>query len=138
MNVLRKTNSASDLLPLFIKFILFYLVFSNSQNSHREIYRAENLVQFDRLKNNYELIRNFEEKLVSDLHKNQVFTLVQADTPVHISIDSEGKIIGYRPFISKMPSYWNSEITKKLLIKNNLFSLSYKKDQVISFELYSI
>ena len=138
MNVLRKTNSASDLLPLLIKFILFYLVFSISQNSHREIYRAENLVQFDRLKNNYELIRNFEEKLVSDLLKNQVFTLVQADPRVHISIDSEGKIIGYRPFISKMPSYWNSEITKKLLIKNNLFSLSYKKDQVISFELYSI
>lgn len=138
MNILKKTNSTSDLLSLLIKFILFYLVFSNSQNSYKENYREKTSTEFNRPKNNYKQIRIFEEKLVLDLSKNQTISLVNRDTPLHISMDSEGKIIGYKPFISKMPSYWNSEMIKKLLIKNNLFSLSYKRDQVISFEIYSI
>jgi len=138
MNILRKTNSTSDLLSLLIKFILFYLVFSNSQNSYKENYREKTSTEFNRPKNDYKQIRIFEEKLVLDLSKNQTLSLVNRDTPVHISMDSEGKIIGYRPFISKMPIYWNSEMIKKLLTKNNLFSLSYKRDQVISFEIYSI
>jgi hypothetical protein len=138
MNILRKTNSTSDLLSLLIKFILFYLVFSNSQNSYKENYREKTSTEFNRPKNDYKQIRIFEEKLVLDLSKNQTLSLINRDTPVHISMDSEGKIIGYRPFISKMPIYWNSEMIKKLLTKNNLFSLSYKRDQVISFEIYSI
>ena len=64
--------------------------------------------------------------------------LIDTDAPVTISIDTEGKIIGYRPFISRMPSYWNSEVTKKLLVKNNFFSLSYKKDQIIDTEIKNI
>tara|TARA_B110000208_G_C11701837_1_gene406147 strand:- start:775 stop:1074 length:300 start_codon:yes stop_codon:yes gene_type:complete len=85
----------------------------------------------------YDKVDNLEEKLILDLLTLDVLSLVNKDLLVNISLDVEGKIIGYRPVISRMPSYWNSEITKKFLIKNNLFSISYEKDQVISFRLSS-
>ena len=44
------------------------------------------------------------KKLLLDLSKNQVSNLVDADLPITVSIDAEGKIIGYGPFISRYPA----------------------------------
>ena len=79
--------------------------------------------------------KKIEEKLLLDLSKRDVLHLVNEDLLVHISLDKEGKVIGYRPLVTKMPNYWNSEITKRLLRKNNLFSLSYQKDQITSIKI---
>lgn len=130
----------SDLLSKSTKFVLFYLVFSAPlpQVEHKKQYIGNDLVHFYNYKDDNGQRKTFEKKLFLDLSKKQVLNLIDTDTPISISIDTEGKIIGYRPFISKMPSYWNSEVTKKLLVKNNLFSLSYKKDQIISFQLSSL
>ena len=63
--------------------------------------------------------------------------LISEDNLVIITLDDEGKIIGYKPFASTIPTYWNSKTIKRFLIKNNLFSLSYKKDKFVNFKLSS-
>lgn len=141
MDILRRYKFIFDPLSTFAKVILVYLVFSSPQPQFQDEYKRknldQNLIQNYKQNNDYKKRNGLEKKLLLDLSKNQVSNLVDADLPITVSIDAEGKIIGYRPFISKIPSYWNSEITKRFLIKNNFFSLSYKKDQVISFQLSS-
>ena len=141
MDILRRYKFISDPLSIFPKAILVYLVFSipqpKFQDEYKRKYLDKNLIQTYKQNDDYKKRSGFEKKLLLDLSKNQVLNLIDTDIPITISLDAEGKIIGYRPFVSKMPTYWNSEITKRLLIKNNFFSLSYKKDQVISFRLSS-
>ena len=85
--------------------------------------------------NPYSQINNLDEKLLLDLSKNDLLSLLNKDSILSISIDLEGKIVGYRPSTSKMLSYWSAEVIKKVLTKNNLFSLSFKNDQIVSFKL---
>jgi hypothetical protein len=73
--------------------------------------------------------------LLLDLSKNNLLPLINKDSKISISLDLEGKIIGYKSSKSRMPNYWNSEFIKKILKKNNLFSLSFKRDQIVSFKL---
>ena len=77
------------------------------------------------------------EKLIFDFSKNDTLALISDDNLVIITLDDEGKIIGYKPFASTIPTYWNSKTIKRFLIKNNLFSLSYKKDKFVNFKLSS-
>ena len=139
MKILKNYTSISDLLSKYAKFILLYLVFSapSLQVDYKKQHVLTDSTYFYNYQNDDGQRKTFEKKLFLDLSKKQVLNLIDTDAPVTISIDTEGKIIGYRPFISRMPSYWNSEVTKKLLVKNNFFSLSYKKDQIISFQLSS-
>ena len=73
--------------------------------------------------------------MLLDLSKNNLQPLINNESKISISLDLEGKIIGYRASTSRMPNYWNSEFIKKTLKKNNLFSLSFKRDQIVSFKL---
>jgi len=136
MYPLKKKIGEHRLLDAMVKIIFCYLIFSNCSN-------RINYVQSSDLsgeKNTFPIIesrqnKKLEEKLLLDLSKNHVLHLISEDLLVHISLDKEGRIIGYKPLVTKMPIYWNSEITKRLLRKNNLFSLSYEKDQITSIKL---
>ena len=123
----------------FIKIIIFYLVLINSSNyGLRKNYNlSSNFEQLSQENINfqYSQINNLDEKLLLDLSKNDLLSLLNKDSILSISIDLEGKIVGYRPSTSKMPSYWSAEVIKKVLTKNNLFSLSFKNDQIVSFKL---
>lgn len=123
----------------FIKIIIFYLVLINSSNyGLRKNYNlSSNFEQLSQENINvqYSQINNLDEKLLLDLSKNDLLSLLNKDSILFISIDLEGKIVGYRPSTSKMPSYWSAEVIKKVLTKNNLFSLSFKNDQIVSFKL---
>ena len=139
MNILRRKIR---LTRFFTNTILFYLVMITSPNcikkENNNLYYVSNNLHSIYSKSSYGQkidLTNLEEKLISDLSKYNILGLIDADTPVNITLDLEGRIIGYRSSIPKMPSYWTSDVTKRLLIKNNSFSLSYKKDQVISFRL---
>jgi hypothetical protein len=123
-----------------MKITLCYSLFTNYSNYEYKKCDTEYIISGNAISKKYiqyNKLHKLEEKLILDLSSNDILSLVNKDLLVNISLDSEGKIIGYRPLISKMPSYWNSEIRKKLLIKNNLFSLSYKKDQITNFRLLS-
>ena len=123
----------------FIKIIIFYLVLINSSNyGLRKNYNlSSNFEQLSQENINvqYSQINNLDEKLLLDLSKNDLSSLLNKDSILSISIDLEGKIVGYRPSTSKMPSYWSAEVIKKVITKNNLFSLSFKNDQIVSFKL---
>tara|TARA_B110000444_G_C18457378_1_gene418592 strand:+ start:178 stop:600 length:423 start_codon:yes stop_codon:yes gene_type:complete len=140
MYILKGRNLRPQSLITFIKLALCYLVFSSwpiykvqSNKKQTAIPEISNKIHTNATTNN-----KLEKKLVLDLSKNDALNLMAKDLSVNVSLDVEGKIIGYRPFVFIMPSYWNSEVTKKIVAKNNSFSLSYKKDQIISFELSSI
>lgn len=140
MSLLKKNIGESECLILFMKITLCYSIFTNYSNHEYQKCDPDYLMSGNAISKKYiqyNRLNNLEEKLVLDLATNDILSLVNKDLLLNISLDSEGKIIGYRPVISKMPSYWNSEIRKKLLIKNNLFSISYKKDQIINFRLSS-
>jgi hypothetical protein len=141
MSILKKRMGESEWLMLFMKMTLCYSIFTTYScyeyhNSDNNYMISGKIVRKKYIE--YDKVDNLEEKLILDLSTLDVLSLVNKDLLVNISLDVEGKIIGYRPVISRMPSYWNSEITKKFLIKNNLFSISYEKDQVISFRLSSL
>ena len=140
MYILKGRNVRPQLLIIFIKLVLCYLVFSSWPSYKVESNKKQIVIPEipNKIHTNATSINNLEKKLVLDLSKNDALNLMAKDLSVNVSLDVEGKIIGYRPFVSSMPSYWNSEVTKKILAKNNSFSLSYKKDQIISFELSSI
>lgn len=139
MKIFAKKVSKYDFLILFIKGILFYLIFGNFPRTKESNRLDEN---FGNLNQNYTIYHHYvnklDNKLILDLSKQGVLNLVELDSDISLSLDLEGKIIGYKPLITKMPSYWNSEVTKQMLIKNNSFSLSYKKDQVISLRFISL
>ena len=123
----------------FIKIIIFYLVLINSSNYglRKNYILSSNFEQLSQENINvqYSQINNLDEKLLLDLSKNDLLSLLNKDSILSISIDLEGKIVGYRPSTSKMPNYWSAEVIKKVLTKNNLFSLSFKNDQIVSFKL---
>lgn len=142
MDILKKNYSESDFLMFFTKIILFYSIFINypNHNSNKDdvndlAYKVRlSEITFDK-KN--QIINKLEEKLIFDFSKNDTLALISEDKLVIISLDDEGKIIGYKPFASTIPSYWNSKIIKGFLIKNNFFSVSYKKDKFVSFKISS-
>ena len=143
MNILKRSYSKSDSLMFFTKIILFYSVFINYPNHHYKKDDVNDLtsqVSFCEItsdKNN-QTIDKLGEKLIFDFSKNDTLALMSEDELVIISLDDEGKIIGYKPFASTIPTYWNSKTIKGFLIKNNLFSLSYKKDKFVNFKLSSL
>jgi len=136
MYLLKRTMGEYKLLNAMIKTVLCYFIFSNCSNHCNYV----QCLDFSGEKSTSLNIENkqskkLEEKLLLDLSKIHVLQLVSEDSLVHISLDKEGRIIGYRPVVTKIPSYWNSETTKRLLRKNNLFSLSYEKDQITSIKM---
>lgn len=140
MSLLKKNMGESEWLILFMKITLCYSIFTNYSNHEYQKCETDYIVSQKAISKKYVQYNkphNLEEKLILDLATNDILSLVNKDLLVNITLDVEGKIIGYKPIISKMPNYWNSEIRKKLLIKNNLFSISYKKDQIINFRLLS-
>ena len=143
MNILKRTYSESDFLMFFTKIILLYSVFINHPNHHYKKDDVNDLtsqVSFCEItsdKNN-QTIDKLGEKLIFDFSKNDTLGLISEDKLVIITLDDEGKIIGYKPFASTIPTYWNSKTIKGFLIKNNLFSLSYKKDKFVNFKLSSL
>ena len=145
MNILKRTYSESDFLMFFTKIILLYSVFINHPNLPNHHYKKDDVndltsqvslceITFDKSNQTIDKLR---EKLIFDFLKNDTLALMSEDNLVIISLDDEGKIIGYKPFASTIPTYWNSKTIKGSLIKNNLFSLSYKKDKFVNFKLYS-
>jgi hypothetical protein len=143
MNILKRTYSESDFLMFFTKIILLYSVFINHPNHHYKKDDVNDLtsqvslceITFDK---NNQTIDKLGEKLIFDFSKNDTLGLISEDKLVIITLDDEGKIIGYKPFASTIPTYWNSKTIKRFLIKNNLFSLSYKKDKLVNFKLSSL
>jgi len=143
MNILKRTYSESDFLMFFTKIILLYSVFINHPNHHYKKDDVNDLtsqvslceITFDK---NNQTIDKLGEKLIFDFSKNDTLGLISEDKLVIITLDDEGKIIGYKPFASTIPTYWNSKTIKGFLIKNNLFSLSYKKDKLVNFKLSSL
>ena len=142
MNILKRTYSESDFLMFFTKIILLYSVFINHPNHYYKKDDVNDLtsqvslseIAFDK---NNQTVDKLGEKLIFDFSKNDTLGLISEDKLVIISLDDEGKIIGYKPFSSTIPTYWNSKTIKGFLIKNNLFSLSYKKDKFVNFKLFS-
>ena len=126
MNILKRTYSESDFLMFFTKIILLYSVFINHPNHHYKKDDVNDLISqvslceitFDKSNQTIDKLR---EKLIFDFLKNDTLALMSEDNLVIISLDDEGKIIGYKPFASTIPTYWNSKTIKGSLIKNNLF-----------------
>jgi len=106
-----------------------------SAKQNRDSYFYLNKIPQGKIHSQYPEINNLDEKLLLDLSKNNSLPLINKDSKISISLDLEGKIIGYKSSKSRMPNYWNSEFIKKILKKNNLFSLSFKRDQIVSFKL---
>lgn len=138
MNILKNKIDQSKVIIFFLKLILTYLIliscsnYSPKQSCDLHIY----LNEFPQEKIDFEYYQsNLDQKFLLDLSKNQLLPLISEDFKVSISLDLEGKIIGYRTSKSRMPTYWNSEFIKKSLKKNNFFSLSFKRDQIVSFKL---
>jgi|TARA_B000000475_G_C15695712_1_gene324198 hypothetical protein len=140
MDNLKRKSGKPQLLIFLTKLILFYLFFSScpsysgKRTNDRNVLSDKNYTYISTIKENNLL----KEKLILDLSKNEILDLIDKDLLVNVSLDVEGKVIGYKPSIISMPSYWNSEVTKKILVKNNLFSMSYRGDQVISFKISSL
>ena len=140
MNNLKRKSGKPQLLVFLTKVILSYLFFSSCPSYSEKGINDPN-ISFDRYHiyvSNTKENNLLKEKLILDLSKNNILNLIDKDLLVNVSLDVEGKVIGYKPSIISMPSYWNSEITKKILLKNNIFSMSYRGDQVISFKISSL
>jgi len=139
MNIFRNKIDKSKVLIFFFKLILLYSIsisflnYSPKQNRDSCFYLNE--IPQGNIDSQYHERDNLDEKLLLDLYNNNLLTLINKDSKISISLDLEGKIIGYRPSKSRMPNYWNSEFIKKTLKKNNLFSLSFKRDQIVSLKL---
>ena len=140
MIFLEKKMVRSSFFILFVQLISSYLIFSASpRNTEIRIQSSyTNSLSDDGLKSENDQIKQLNNKLVIDLAKNDVLELVKLVSSIYVTLDLEGKIIGYKPFVINMPNYWNSQVTKQILMKNNLFSLSYEDDQVVSFRLSSL
>jgi|SaaInl59LU_5_DNA_1037362.scaffolds.fasta_scaffold05150_3 hypothetical protein len=139
MNIMKKKIGQSELLFSLTKGLIIYLIFTvTPTRNNQNIINITNIPHKNITQIQHSQLSSLEEKIILDLSKYDVLHLVKDESTLHISLDREGKIIGYRPFIAKMPSYWNSEVTKKILVKNNLFSLSQIKEQAISFRLSSL
>ena len=137
MYILKGRNVRLQSLIIFIKLVLCYLVFSSWPSYKVQLNKKQIVIPEIPIKihSNATSINNLEKKLVLDLSKNDALNLMAKDLSVNVSLDVEGKIIGYRPSTSRIPSYWSAEVIKKVLTKNNLFSLSFKNNQIVSFKL---
>lgn len=139
MDIFTGQGYKSGTLIRVIKVIVLYLILINSSNySARKNHNLNsnfNQLPQENMNTHYSLINNLDEKVLLDLSKNDLLSLLNKDSIISISIDLEGKIIGYRPSTSRIPSYWSAEVIKKVLTKNNLFSLSFKNNQIVSFKL---
>jgi hypothetical protein len=139
MDIFTGQGHKSGTLIRVIKVIVLYLILINSSNySARKNHNLNsnfNQLPQENMNIHCSLINNFDEKVLLDLSKNDLLSLLNKDSIISISIDLEGKIIGYRPSTSRIPSYWSAEVIKKVLTKNNLFSLSFKNNQIVSFKL---
>jgi len=139
MDIFIGKGNKSKTLNSIIKSMLLYLILINSSNygSRKDHNLNSNFKQLpqENLSIQCSQINNLDEKFILDLSKNDLLSLLKKDSIISISIDLEGKIIGYRPSTSMIPSYWSAEVIKKVLTKNNLFSLSFKNDQIVSFKL---
>lgn len=134
MNILKSKIDQSKVIIFFLRLILTYLMLISCSNYSPKLHIYLN--EFPQEKIDFEYYQsNLDQKLLLDLSKNQLLPLISEDFKVAISLDLEGKIIGYRTSKSRMPTYWNSEFIKKSLKKNNFFSLSFKRDQIVSFKL---
>jgi|TARA_B110000977_G_scaffold4559_1_gene6456 hypothetical protein len=139
MDIFTGQGHKSGTLIRVIKVIVLYLILINSSNySARKNHNLNsncNQLPQENMNIHCSLINNLDEKVLLDLSKNDLLSLLNKDSIISISIDLEGKIIGYRPSTSRIPSYWSAEVIKKVLTKNNLFSLSFKNNQIVSFKL---
>ena len=139
MDIFTGQGHKSGTLIRVIKVIVLYLILINSSNySARKNHNLNsnfNQLPQENMNIHCSLINNLDEKVLLDLSKNDLLSLLNKDSIISISIDLEGKIIGYRPSTSIIPSYWSAEVIKKVLTKNNLFSLSFKNNQIVSFKL---
>lgn len=139
MDIFTGQGHKSGTLIRVIKVIVLYLILINSSNySARKNHNLNsnfNQLPQENMNIQCSLINNLDEKVLLDLSKNDLLSLLNKDSIISISIDLEGKIIGYRPSTSRIPSYWSAEVIKKVLTKNNLFSLSFKNNQIVSFKL---
>jgi hypothetical protein len=139
MNIFRNNIDQIKVLNFFFGIILFYSIsissWKYSAKQNRDSYFYLNKIPQGKIHSQYPEINNLDEKLLLDLSKNNLLPLINKDSKISISLDLEGKIIGYKSSKSRMPNYWNSEFIKKILKKNNLFSLSFKRDQIVSFKL---
>lgn len=139
MNIFRSKIDQSKALIFFFKLIILYSISisccNHSVKQNRDSYFYPNGIHQENIGSQYCQINNLDEKLLLDLLKNNLLPLINKDSKISISLDLEGKIIGYRASKSGMPNYWNSEFIKKTLKKNNLFSLSFKRDQIVSFQV---
>ena len=139
MDIFTGQGHKSGTLFRVIKVIVLYLILINSSNySARKNHNLNsnfNQLPQENMNIHCSLINNLDEKVLLDLSKNDLLSLLNKDSIISISIDLEGKIIGYRPSTSRIPSYWSAEVIKKVLTKNNLFSLSFKNNQIVSFKL---
>jgi hypothetical protein len=139
MDIFTGQGHKSGTLIRVIKVIVLYLILINSSNySARKNHNLNsnfNQLPQENMNIDCSLINNLDEKVLLDLSKNDLLSLLNKDSIISISIDLEGKIIGYRPSTSRIPSYWSAEVIKKVLTKNNLFSLSFKNNQIVSFKL---
>lgn len=134
MNILKSKIDQSKVIIFFLRLILTYLMLISCSNYSPKLHIYLN--EFPQEKIDFEYYQsNLDQKFLLDLSKNQLLPLISEDFKVAISLDLEGKIIGYRTSKSRMPTYWNSEFIKKSLKKNNFFSLSFKRDQIVSFKL---
>lgn len=139
MDIFTGQGHKSGTLIRVITVIVLYLILINSSNySARKNHNLNsnfNQLPQENMNIHCSLINNLDEKVLLDLSKNDLLSLLNKDSIISISIDLEGKIIGYRPSTSRIPSYWSAEVIKKVLTKNNLFSLSFKNNQIVSFKL---
>lgn len=139
MDIFTGQGHKSGTLIRVIKVIVLYLILINFSNySARKNHNLNsnfNQLPQENMNIHCSLINNLDEKVLLDLSKNDLLSLLNKDSIISISIDLEGKIIGYRPSTSRIPSYWSAEVMKKVLTKNNLFSLSFKNNQIVSFKL---
>ena len=139
MNIFRNKIDQSRVLIFFFKLILLYSIsiscWNHSAKQNRDSYFYLNEITQGNRDYQYYQRNTLDEKLLLDLSKNNLQPLINNESKISISLDLEGKIIGYKSSKSRMPNYWNSEFIKKILKKNNLFSLSFKRDQIVSFKL---
>jgi len=139
MNIFRNKIDQSRVLIFFFKLILLYSIsiscWNHSAKQNRDSYFYLNEITQGNRDYQYYQRNTLDEKLLLDLSKNNLQPLINNESKISISLDLEGKIIGYKSSKSRMPNYLNSEFIKKILKKNNLFSLSFKRDQIVSFKL---
>ena len=103
MDIFTGQGHTSGTLIRVIQVIVLYLILINSSNySARKNHNLNsnfNQLPQENMNIHCSLINNLDEKVLLDLSKNDLLSLLNKDSIISISIDLEGKIIGYRPSI---------------------------------------